>query len=248
MYLKLSLALVLLLSLGTMTSAQDNATNNVPSKPPETITVEPNVVQIILNDEHRGGVDWGAIVSDFNTDYLKKKNDPLWNDKHYRLSFGTLSEDDYEVLLDALDMAGKVSQFPQPPLKVVAGIPARITFQDIRVDLLLSRLKSNDLSLSVRPNIDMAATELFNGERVPASVLLQAETKVAVVNNTTIVIGGFMKEEEIKQTHKFPLLGHIPLVGLVFRSHGRLMQKTETVIFLTMRTKAVETPEGDNPL
>ena len=41
----------------------------------------------------------------------------------------------------------------------------------------------------------------------------------------------------------FPMLGNIPIVGLVFRSKGRLMQKTETVIFLTVRTNAVEAPE-----
>ena len=59
-----------------------------------------------------------------------------------------------------------------------------------------------------------------------------------------------MKEEEITRTRKFPLLGDIrllgdiPIVGLVFRNQGRLMQKTETIIFLTVRTNAVETPSG----
>ena len=105
---------------------------------PDEITLEANVVQIILNDEHRGGVDWGAIVSDFHTAPLKKENDPLWSDKKYRLSFGTVSEDDYAVLLDALDMAGQMSQFPQAPIKVVSGTPAGINFekQNIHVDLL----------------------------------------------------------------------------------------------------------------
>ena len=214
---------------------------------PDEITLEANVVQIILNDEHRGGVDWGAIVSDFHTVPLKKENDPLWNDKKYRLSFGTVSQDDYAVLLDALDMAGQMSQFPQAPIKVASGTPAGINFekQNIHVDLLLSRLKSGDLSLRVDPHIAVAATELWNGEKVPASVLLQAETKMLIADNTTIVIGGLMKEEEITRKRKFPLLGDIPIVGLVFRSQGRLMQKTETVIFLTVRTNAVDALPDD---
>ena len=205
-------------------------------------------MQIILNDEHRGGVDWGAIVSDFHTAPLKKENDPAWNDKKYRLSFGTVSQDDYAVLLDALDTVGQMSQFPQPPIKVTSGTPASINFekQNIHVDLLLSRLKSGDLSLRIDPHIAVAATEILDGQKIPASVLLQAETKILIANNTTIVIGGFMKEEEITRTHKFPLLGDIPIVGLVFRNQGRLMQKTETVIFLTVRTNAVDAPEDDN--
>ena len=218
------------------------------SNPPDEITVEANIVQIVLNDEHRGGVDWGAIVSDFHTAFLKKENDPAWNDKKYRLSFGTVSQDDYTVLIDALDMAGQMSQFPQTPLKVIASIPASINFekQNIHVDAQLLRLKSGDLSLRIVGHIGIAATELFDGQKIPTSVFLQAETKTLVANNMTIVIGGLIKEEEITRTRKFPLLGRIPIVGLVFRSRGRLMQKTETVIFLTVRTNAVDTSSDEN--
>ncbi|MBF0512250.1 MAG: hypothetical protein HQL13_08000, partial [Candidatus Omnitrophica bacterium] len=113
------------------------------------------------------------------------------------------------------------------------------------VDLLLSRQKSGELSLLVSPRVTLAAYELWDGQRIPSSVLLQAQTRMGVADNTTIVIGGLMKEEEITRTHKFPLLGDIPLVGLVFRSRGRLMQKTETVIFLSVRRNAVEVAQGD---
>ena len=216
-------------------------------KPPDAIMLEANIVQIILNDEHRGGVDWAAIVTDFHTASLKKENDPVWNDKKYRLSFGTVSHDDYAVLLDALDMAGQMSQFSQPPVKVISGMPASINFekQNIHVDLLLSRLKSGELSLRVDPHFAISAMEIWNGEKIPASVLLQAETSTLIADNMTIVVGGCIKEEEIRRTRKFPLLGDIPIVGLVFRSRGRLMQNTETVIFLTVRTNAVDAPQDD---
>jgi len=179
---------------------------------------------------------------------LKKDNDPAWSDNKYRLSFGTVSQDDYAVLLDALDTVGQMSQVPQTPIKAMAGTPASISFdkQNVRVDFLLSRLKSGDLSLRINPHISVSATEIWDGEKIPASILLEAQTKMLIADNTTIVIGGLMKEEEITKTHKFPLLGDIPIVGLVFRSQGRLMQKTETVVFLTVRTKAVDAPEDDN--
>jgi type II secretory pathway component GspD/PulD (secretin) len=240
MYLRLILIFLLFLAWSPVIRAQDKA--------PDEITLQSNVVQIILNDEHRDGVDWGAIVSDFNTALLKKENDPAWNDRKHRLSFGTVSQDDYAVLLDALDTVGQMTQFSQPPIKITADTPASINFekQNIRVDLLLSRLKTGDLSLRISPQISVAATEIWNGEKIPASVVLQAETKVLINNDMTIVIGGLMKEEEITRKHKFPLLGDIPIVGLVFRSRGRLMQKTETVIFLTVRTNAVEAPKDDD--
>src|SRR5580698_6216495 len=81
MYLRFILIFLLFFAGGPVAQAEA----------PDEITLEANVVQIILNDEHRDGVDWGAIVSDFHTAPLLKTNDPLWNDKKYRLSFGTLS-------------------------------------------------------------------------------------------------------------------------------------------------------------
>ena len=101
--------------------------------------------------------------------------------------------------------------------------------------------------MHIEPHVAVLTTEFRNGQKVPLSLLLKAQTDMAVVNNTTIVIGGLMKEEEITRTRKFPLLGDIPLVGLVFRNQGRLMQKTETIIFLTVRSNAVETPQADSP-
>jgi len=244
MYLRFTFIFFLFLACGPISQAQTNPPSNPQA---DEITLEANVVEIILNDEHRSGVDWGAIVSDFHTAPLKKENDPNWIDKKYRLSFGTVSQDDYTVLLDALDTVGQVSQFPQTPIKVTSGVPASMSLdkQNIHVDFFLSRLKTGDLSLQIDPHIALAATELWDGQKIPSSILFQSETKMLITNNSTIVIGGLMKEEEITRTRKFPLLGDIPIVGLVFRNQGRLMKKTETVIFLTARTTAVDAPQDD---
>ena len=59
--------------------------------PSEGLTLDINVVQIVLNDEHRDGVDWEAIVSDFHVLPLKKEDNSFWMDKRYRLSAGTVS-------------------------------------------------------------------------------------------------------------------------------------------------------------
>ncbi len=245
MYLKLSLIFLLFLYWSGPLYAQNNPSNEV--------TIEVNTVQIILNDEHRGGVDWGAIVSDFHTGLLKKEDGTNWDDKKYRLSFGTVSQDDYAVLLDALDTVGRMSQFPLPPLKVALREPNTVTLekQNIHVDVLLTSLKPEGAFLHLTPHVSVLTTELHDGRKVPASVELMTHTDVTAANNTTIVIGGLMKEEEITKTRKFPLLGNIPLlgdipiVGLVFRSQGHLVQKTETIIFLTVRSNAVAPPEAE---
>ena len=220
------------------------------------ITLEANVVQIILNDEHRSGVDWGAIVSDYHTIPLKKEDNPIWADKKYRLNIGTVSLEDYAVLLEALDTVGRMTQFAQAPVMAAMGQDVKVPLhlsapqpdaaekpEDMRIDALLAHLPSGEVSLHLEPHLTMLANEIKEGRKLPTVMALKAQTDLPLRTDAVIVIGGIIKEEEITRLHKFPLLGDLPLVGLVFRNQGRLMQKTETIIFLTPRLNAVQVSE-----
>lgn len=207
------------------------------------VALDINAVQIVLNDEHRQGVDWEAIVSDFHTLQLKMPDDPSWADKKYTVSVGTLSNDDYAVLLDALDTVGQMTQSPQPAV----GLPVDLK-QDInvalndpktgrvRLDLTLVDIKGQP-ELHLEPYVEATLRD-NNGK--PVAVMLKSQTAVALQEGTTIVVGGITSEQETTRTHKFPILGDLPLVGLVFRNQGKLMQKTETVVFLTPHFKAAQ--------
>ena len=200
------------------------------------ISIEANVVEIVLNDEHREGVDWSAIVSDFHTVPLKKEDNPIWADKKYRLSVGIVSNEDYAVLLEALDTVGHVSQSPQPTLSLNARTNADEIFNDhLRVKASIARQRVGDPRLSIEPYLSLTPNEGKGPHRLGTPLALKAQTETALRDNMTIVIGGIFKEEAIIKTRKFPLLGSLPLVGMVFRSQGHWVQKTETVIFLTMR-------------
>ena len=215
MYLRLLLTGLLFFFLGGGAGAQNKAADE--------ITLEVNAVQIILNDEHRSGVDWGAIVSDFHTDALKKEDDTAWDDRKYRLSFGTVSQDDYTVLLDALDTVGRMSQFPQLPIKVTLGIPASISLdkQNILVDVLFKRLKSGDMSLHIVPHVAVLVRELHDGRRIPVSVLLKTHTDITVMNNTTTRHRGTYQGRRIDPDAEISLTGgHSFTGGHPFRRPG----------------------------
>ena len=209
--------------------------------PASEITLEANLVQIVLNDEHRQGVDWEAIVSDFHTLQLKKEDNPIWAEKKYRISIGTVSSEDYAVLLDALDTVGKMTQVSQDPAVLEPGTKQSLSFSladanatGIRVDATLNSDAKAGLQLHLEPFIGIILKDAGRS----TAVTLKAQTDMALKENTAIVIGGIIAEQEINKTHKFPLLGDLPLLGMVFRSHGKLMQKIETVVFLTPRFKA----------
>jgi len=59
------------------------------------------------------------------------------------------------------------------------------------------------------------------------------KTQVLVENGGTVVIGGIFTQDEREDVSKVPLLGDVPLVGVLFRNKSRTSTKTELLIFLT---------------
>lgn len=218
--------------------------------PLNELALDINAVSIVLNDEHRTGVDWEAIVSDFHALTLKKADNPLWSEKKYKLSVGTVSDEDYAVLLDALDTVGVMTQVKQPSVTLKAEDKQQIAInlQDNKPgnDISLGLMFKNDGQglpvLDVEPAVNYPLKE--EGKVVMAH--LTGQTQLTLADRNTMVLGSIISEQEITKTHKFPLLGSLPIVGFVFRSQGRLMQRIETIVFITPRVKALPVPMDNN--
>ncbi len=73
---------------------------------------------------------------------------------------------------------------------------------------------------------------------LPVFATRTSETKVAVRNGQTIVIGGLIQDEIRDTVRKVPLLGDVPLVGNLFRRTQKDKAKTELLIFLTPHVAA----------
>ncbi len=245
-------AIFLSLFLPMSVYAQNTQT---PETPPAVISVpqimlDIKVVEIVLNEEHRSGVDWEAIVSDFHTLQLKKEDNPIWSDKRYQLSVGEVSNEDYAVLLDALDAVGHCNQkdFPQVTLSKnelksvdVSADPKNLP--TIMLDLMWVNAPTGEPKLKIDPSLGII---IKDNTKQASPVTLKSQTQMDLKDNTTVVIGSLMHEQEISKTKKIPLLGDIPLLGLVFRKQGILMQKTETIVFLTLHTNAIQMPEEES--
>ncbi|MCL2457615.1 MAG: type II secretion system secretin GspD [Desulfobulbus sp.] len=67
----------------------------------------------------------------------------------------------------------------------------------------------------------------------PTTYKRTAETTVVVHNEQTVVIGGMIGQDDTISEYKVPLLGDIPLLGWLFKSHGNLQEKTNLYIFIT---------------
>jgi general secretion pathway protein D len=90
--------------------------------------------------------------------------------------------------------------------------------------------------MDVYPEISARSkTSIPISETVSAPVFERraAQSRVAIRDGQTIVIGGLMEDRYTDQVDKVPILGDIPLLGLLFQSKSQEKTKTELLIFLT---------------
>lgn len=60
-----------------------------------------------------------------------------------------------------------------------------------------------------------------------------AQTVVTVMDKNTVVIGGLMRDSITESEVKVPFLGDIPVIGWLFRSKSKRVEKTNLLLFIT---------------
>ncbi len=113
-----------------------------------------------------------------------------------------------------------------------------IQYEDIGIILEVTPhiTKERLVELEVSPEISTLTAETVPiSETVDARVIAKrsAETRVVVADGKTVVIGGLMEDTETESVSKVPILGDIPLLGMLFRRTIKDTSKTELLIFLT---------------
>jgi general secretion pathway protein D len=92
------------------------------------------------------------------------------------------------------------------------------------------------VNMVVSPKITTRSTEtvpISETLNAQAFATRSAQTRVAVHDGQTIVIGGLIEDQMKDTVTKIPLLGDVPLVGNLFKRTIKEKTKTELLIFLT---------------
>src|SRR3954471_4631925 len=84
-------------------------------------------------------------------------------------------------------------------------------------------------------DIDRSISIRANGFEVPGFRLRDVKTNVTVKDGETIILSGLFNYNEDKEVSKVPLLGHIPIIGELFKSRNFIDKKTELAIYVTPR-------------
>jgi len=107
--------------------------------------------------------------------------------------------------------------------------------EDIGIRLKVKpRLSSNNkVSLEVSTVIeDVLARATVEADR-PTTTKRKVLTNAIVNNGETIILGGLIKSVGGKSVTSVPVLGDIPVLGVLFRSKGNVVRKVNVVIYLT---------------
>ncbi len=91
------------------------------------VLIEAKIVQIILSDQHKFGVDWEAMVSGYRGLTGKSNFDILSSsDKGGILSIGTLASDDYNLVIEALRSEAATNILSSPSITTLNNEEAKI--------------------------------------------------------------------------------------------------------------------------
>lgn len=102
---------------------------------------------------------------------------------------------------------------------------------------------SGFIRMAIRPEVSTVVGTYAAFRSVPIVQKAYAETKVMIKNGETIIIAGMIRNEKRESESRVPVLGRIPLLGILFRAEDDTTRTTETIVFLTPRIIG-----GDEPV
>lgn len=123
-------------------------------------------------------------------------------------------------------------------------IGENIKFIDVGVKLDVTPRISDDgmISMSIRPEVSSISGFYQATRQIPIVKESFAETMVMIKDGQTLIIAGMIQERRDDVESHVPLLGRIPLLGMMFRNSRDNRETQETITFLTPRIISGEEP------
>jgi type II secretory pathway component GspD/PulD (secretin) len=165
------------------------------------------------------------------------------------LTVGTVrSFADISATLNLSEREGKTKTIANPRItalnnreaEILGGKKFPVNMRD-QAGNVVTRYFEVGTKLEVTPHINSQNevtmdihAELSNVD--PTSLIItstEATTRQLVKDGETVVLGGFVREEEQQSEQGVPILRSIPILGMLFKSTGKSAKKREVLIFLT---------------
>jgi type II secretory pathway component GspD/PulD (secretin) len=101
----------------------------------------------------------------------------------------------------------------------------------------------NNIFLKVQTIQNVTTGQSVTG--VPVVDTREANTSLLLQDSQTVVMGGLRREEKTKQTDQVPILGDLPLIGLLFKNVTTVSVHSELVVLLSPHIYRGEPVSGE---
>lgn len=169
-------------------------------------------------------------------------------------SFGFQNNDGYGRLLAQPKLvcaSGEKAEFVaggEVPIPLITNNQFKVEYKQYGIVLRLT--PTADRAGNIQTEIESEVSELDasvsvsvgGSAAVPGFRTRKVKTNVTVRHGETIVLSGVFSHDEQKAVSKLPGLGHIPIIGELFKNRAFDSTKRELVIFVTPR---IVNPESD---
>ncbi len=201
---------------------------------PSGSTITPNQQGVGVNRDGQLGIDFTIVKQPI--DFSITLN-ALAEDRRNRLlanpSVVTLDGRQARIFIgDEVNFVKLIQQTPQG---------ANVQTDSVQAGIILTVLprihEDRSITLQIRPEVSVITgfLEVPGGGRLPQLARRNADTTVRLNNGETLIIGGLIREADIRSIQKVPLLGDLPFLGYLFRRTSTTRDRSEIVITLTVR-------------
>ncbi len=204
------------------------------------VLIEARIVQVVLKDEFRMGIDWEAVLNQAPGVRLSSLWGGVGSGAKGALAVGTLSDDNYRAVIEALGNINQSQVLSNPRIAVVNDQEARILvgttrpyvtttttttasgpvttaeevrFIDVGVKLVVTPTIHEDgyVTMKIRPEVSSAAASLKTGQNNMIPIVETAEVETTVrVKDGVTIMIGGLIRDEKVQGE-----ARVPVLGSI---------------------------------
>ncbi len=119
---------------------------------------------------------------------------------------------------------------------IITQQPVTSTLQTITLGLTLTVTPIIESGGNIILNLTVTNSQPNFGQEVdgfPSATNQSVTTTVSVKNNSTLVLGGILYTEKSRSNNGIPILSNIPILGYLFSSRQKVVNKEQLMIFIS---------------
>ncbi|OGF48380.1 MAG: hypothetical protein A2452_01170 [Candidatus Firestonebacteria bacterium RIFOXYC2_FULL_39_67] len=235
----------------------ENMLKVVDIKTPQ-IRIEAKIVETKLSTTDKMGINWTwqDLYNSSNKEIKSFLENFLPADSKFQAQFGTLRVDGFNLVLQYLLTQTNTDLLSSPSIVTLNGkeasintgdqIPIKSVTTQGTITVSTTLYKETGVKLRVTPSIKddnyilldihPEVSEVLEYSAVTGDPIIsqrKVDGSVIVRDNETLMVGGLLRNKSLTVENKLPILGDLPLLGLLFKKSAVEKIKTEIIIFIT---------------